>query len=357
MRAFVIRGFGKQAGVDFERVHKELIRPALTDAGVAGGDTTQVIVQAGNIRKDMFRELVMADIVVADVSVHNANVFYELGIRHAVRPRSTVLIYAKINEIMDRNFPGAEPISRLIGCTHVLIRVKSDIRLAPAGEFLPDGSYLADITGGGVTVRVRVVEYWVEVEGQDVPELFCLITDLHDHEAYPADVLAAAYKWRWDGSETALRENKSALAGAGPSTGPMLRSRTPDLIRQEHAAWIAGTELTRGLARDAARQAAPAVKGRRAGQPVHSREISFTAARRAAISGARQGTATASLPRRVVTSACRAVIAGIGRCRVTVDRDRHRDHKTKARQPFEKARRDTPTRTAAATITVCRPAA
>ncbi len=115
--------------------------------------------------------------------------------------------------------------------------------------------------------------------------------------------------------------------------------------------------LTRGLARDAARQAAPAVKGRRAGQPVHSREISFTAARRAAISGTRHGTATASLPRRVVTSACRAVISGIGRCRITVDRDRHRDHKTKARQPFEKARRDTPTRTAAATITVCRPAA
>jgi hypothetical protein len=98
VRAFVIRGFGQQAGVDFERVHQELIRPALTDAGVDGGDTTQVIVQAGNIRKDMFRELVRADIVVADVSVHNANVFYELGIRHAVQPRSTVLIYAKIDE-------------------------------------------------------------------------------------------------------------------------------------------------------------------------------------------------------------------------------------------------------------------
>ena len=98
VRAFVIRGFGQKYGVDFERVHAELIRPALKDAGVDGGDTTQVIVQAGNIRKDMFRELVVADIVVADVSVHNANVFYELGIRHAARPRSTVLIYAKIDE-------------------------------------------------------------------------------------------------------------------------------------------------------------------------------------------------------------------------------------------------------------------
>ena len=47
----------------------------------------------------MFRELVLANVVVADVSVHNANVFYELGIRHAVRNRSTVLIRARIDEV------------------------------------------------------------------------------------------------------------------------------------------------------------------------------------------------------------------------------------------------------------------
>ena len=56
-----------------------------------------------------------------------------------------------------------------------------------------------------------------EVEGQQVPEMFCLITDLDDWQAYPAGMLAAAYKWRWDGSETALREAKSAIRGAGPS--------------------------------------------------------------------------------------------------------------------------------------------
>ncbi len=259
--------------------------------------------------------------------------------------------------IMDRNFPGAERISRLIRRTHVLIRVKSDIKLTRAGDFLPDGSYLADISGGGVTVRVRVIEYWVDVEGQDVPELFCLITDLDDHGAYPAGDLAAAYKWRWDGSETALREGKSALDGAGPSTGPMFRSRSPQMVRQEHAAWITATELVRSTIRAAARQAAPAGKGRRAGQPVHPREISFTAARRAAVTAARNGTATASLPRCTISAASRAVIAGIGRRRFTIDRDRHRDHKTKARQPFEKAHRETPTRTAAAKITICCPAA
>ena len=98
MRAFVIRGFGQKAGVDFERVHAELIAPALQEVGIDGG-TTGDILQAGNVREDMFRELVLANVVVADVSVHNANVFYELGIRHAVRNRSTVLIRARINEV------------------------------------------------------------------------------------------------------------------------------------------------------------------------------------------------------------------------------------------------------------------
>jgi SMODS and SLOG-associating 2TM effector domain 1/Protein of unknown function (DUF4231) len=118
MRAFVIRAFGQQGGVDFERVHTELIAPALQQAGVDGGGTTGEIVEAGNIREDMFLELYRADIVLADVSIHNANVFYELGIRHAARPRSTVLINAKIDQIpfdlrtdrylkYDPNSPGA----------------------------------------------------------------------------------------------------------------------------------------------------------------------------------------------------------------------------------------------------------
>src|SRR5213076_826440 len=50
------------------------------------------ILRAGNIRVDMFQRLLMADLVVADVSVGNANVFYELGIRHALREKRTFLI-------------------------------------------------------------------------------------------------------------------------------------------------------------------------------------------------------------------------------------------------------------------------
>jgi hypothetical protein len=127
------------------------------------------------------------------------------------------------------------------------------------------------------------------------------------------------------------------------------------MIAQEHAAWITAVELVRAVARAAARLAAPARKGRRAGQPVHPREISFTAARRAAITTTRSGTATASLPAVLTTASRAAALRDLGKRRVSIDRNRHRDHKTKTRQPFPAAGRGTTTRTAPARITVCGP--
>jgi len=259
--------------------------------------------------------------------------------------------------VMDRNFPGIARIRRMTAVTHVLIRLKSDITVTVIGDFLPDGSYMADIGGKDGTIRMRVIEYYVHVDGQDVPEMFCLVTDLDDWQEYPAGTLAAAYKWRWDGSETALREAKSAIRGAGPSTGPIFRSHTPGLIRQEHAAWVTACELVGAVARAAARSAAPARKGRRAGRPVQPRQISFTAARRAAITAVRNGTATASLPAPLTTASRDAALRDLGRRRVVIDRDRHRDHKTKARQAFPAASRGITTRKAPATITVCGPIA
>ena len=260
--------------------------------------------------------------------------------------------------IMDRNFPGAPRISRMLATgTHVLIRVKSDITLNRAGDFLPDGSYLAELPGGGVTLTVRVIEYTISVAGRDAPELFALISDLTDHAAYPAEVLAAAYHWQWIGSETALKEAKSAISGAGPSTGAMLRSASPALIAQEHAAWVTAVELARAAARAAAGIAVPARKGPRAGQPVHPREISFTAARRAVTTYARAGAATASLPAQLTEANRDNALAALARRRVQVDRNRHRDRKTKARLRFSTGGPRLATRTAPAQITVCGPIA
>lgn len=90
-RAFIVRPFGEKSGINFDRVEAELISPALTHLGIEGR-TTMEILRTGNIRTDMFQRLLVADIVIADLSIHNANVYYELGLRHALRRAATVMI-------------------------------------------------------------------------------------------------------------------------------------------------------------------------------------------------------------------------------------------------------------------------
>lgn len=260
--------------------------------------------------------------------------------------------------VMDRNFPGVPRIKAMLATgTHVLIRVKSDIRLPRIGEFASDGSYLATVSGGGATLTLRVVEYHVTLDGQTTPELFCLLTDLLDHHTHPARLLADAYRWRWDGSETALREAKSTLHDAGPATGANLRSHSPELVRQEHAAWIVGTELVHAATRTAATIAQPFRKGPRTGQAVQARHLSFTTARRTLIGTVRTGTATASLPEPARAAAHHTALAVIAAARVSTDRHRHRDHKIKSRQPFPHAPRGITTHTTPAHVHVCGTAA
>ena len=98
MHAFIVRPFGIKNGIDFDRVERELIRPALEGLGFSGG-TTGEFIQQGNIRTDMFEQLLIADLVVADISIHNANAFYELGIRHAFREKRSFLIKSGGDEV------------------------------------------------------------------------------------------------------------------------------------------------------------------------------------------------------------------------------------------------------------------
>jgi hypothetical protein len=94
MRAFIIRPFGTRKGIDFDMVENELVGPALQSIG-AEGRTTGEILEAGNIRIDMFQQLLVADLVIADITTNNPNAFYELGIRHALQEKRTFLIRAK----------------------------------------------------------------------------------------------------------------------------------------------------------------------------------------------------------------------------------------------------------------------
>ena len=77
--------------------------------------------------------------------------------------------------MLDRNWPGTRRLARLARHSHFLVRVKSSLELERVSQVLPDGSYLATTSGDGVTLAVRVIEYFVDVEGQDVPEMFSLV--------------------------------------------------------------------------------------------------------------------------------------------------------------------------------------
>jgi tetratricopeptide (TPR) repeat protein len=95
-RVFVVMPFGlKEAAavlVDFDQIYDHLIQPALTKAGCVPFRADKEP-GAGDIRTDMYYELVTADVIVADISVLNANVFYELGVRHGVAPRGVFMIH------------------------------------------------------------------------------------------------------------------------------------------------------------------------------------------------------------------------------------------------------------------------
>ena len=118
LTAFIIRPFGtkdvllpgkedvvdgakvrvsKLMKVNFDAVHQKLIGPALGRLHIAA-NTTEAVIEAGNIREDMFHLLMTADLVVADMTLHNPNVFYELGIRHAFRDKFTFLIRGEGND-------------------------------------------------------------------------------------------------------------------------------------------------------------------------------------------------------------------------------------------------------------------
>jgi tetratricopeptide (TPR) repeat protein len=96
--AFVVMPFGKKKGADgspydFNAIYQQLIKPSLEAAGFESFRADEETV-SGDILTDMFQELLLADLVIADMSIDNANVFYELGIRHAFRKRGLVHIQA-----------------------------------------------------------------------------------------------------------------------------------------------------------------------------------------------------------------------------------------------------------------------
>jgi hypothetical protein len=137
----------------------------------------------------------------------------------------------------------------------LLWRIKKNHRL-PREKRLPDGSYLSRIypsetdrrrKTNGITVRVIDDRLDGVADAEPIDRL---VTTVLDHNKAPADELAALYHERWD-IETAIGELKTRLRGARI----ILRSRTPELVRQEFHGLLMAHFAVRGLMHEAALKA------------------------------------------------------------------------------------------------------
>jgi hypothetical protein len=165
----------------------------------------------------------------------------------------------------DRNFLSYEDLAAILATgAHAVLRVKAGVDL-PVLARLSDGSWISRIADPAASrrlrrrkqkvsagqipgIQVRVVEYTVETEpdqhGQhEVSELFCLVTTLLDEHAYPLEDFPDLYHDRWQ-IETAIGEVETRLRGGADV---VLRSRKPDLARQEVYGLLCLYQAIRGL--------------------------------------------------------------------------------------------------------------
>ena len=98
---FVVMGFGKKVDysdptdkprtLDLDATYGAISKPAVLEAGLDCIRADEIS-HSGIIDKMMFEMLLRADLVIADISTANPNALYELGVRHALRPRTTIVI-------------------------------------------------------------------------------------------------------------------------------------------------------------------------------------------------------------------------------------------------------------------------
>lgn len=101
---FVVMGFGKKTDyesgrtLDLDATYEAIIRPAVEGNGFRCIRANEIL-HSGIIDVKMYEMLLRADLVVADISTGNVNAVYELGVRHALKPFSTIVMKEKIGKL------------------------------------------------------------------------------------------------------------------------------------------------------------------------------------------------------------------------------------------------------------------
>jgi tetratricopeptide (TPR) repeat protein len=177
--AFVVMPYGTKDQIDFNRVYGDLIRPALETAGFEVFRADEEM-RAGDIRTDMFQELLLADLVVADLSIDNANVWYELGVRHALRARGVIGImcrrdYMPFDVYTDR-------------------ALRYSIKEIPPGAAVPDPERLEGEKKKIAQFATETMDSWYE---RKISPVYHLLPSLKEPHFKLLQVEGAKEFWSW----------------------------------------------------------------------------------------------------------------------------------------------------------------
>ncbi|WP_417120515.1 tetratricopeptide repeat-containing protein [Pectobacterium cacticida] len=123
---FVIMGFGKKTDyksgktLNLDATYNEIIKPAAEECEIECIRADEIS-HSGSIDKEMYRKLLLADIVIADISTNNANALYELGVRHALKKGTTIIMSERDGDLhFDLNHTSTliyEHLGDDIGCS------------------------------------------------------------------------------------------------------------------------------------------------------------------------------------------------------------------------------------------------
>jgi hypothetical protein len=233
---------------DLDKSYRNLIKPAVEEAGFTCVRADE-IVHSGLIDVPMYQQLLGADIVIADLSTSNKNAFYELGIRHALRPSTTIVIAEDglkapfdVNHVVVRSYKhlgvdiGYDEVIRfralLMDAISTIAAKPQDERVdspvyrflqglvppahSPAGQAAPRA---AAITESHSMLMEQVEAAIARNDFLAARELLKVIHGRSQHDAYIVQRLAlATYKCRQPDEVTALREAARLLALLQPET-------------------------------------------------------------------------------------------------------------------------------------------
>jgi hypothetical protein len=179
---FVIMGFGKKTDpstgktLDLDKTYKNIIQPAvlLSEYECVRADEIQ---DSGIIDRSMYALLIQSDLVIADISTFNPNAIYELGIRHAVKPFSTIVIKEKEGRV-----PFDLDHTRTFKYTHLGEDIGSD----EAERCVKDLSSLINAVSKNQQTDSPLYEYFSSIEPPKLPEgeFKSIITELADKEKH-----------------------------------------------------------------------------------------------------------------------------------------------------------------------------